>query len=458
MNSSKDREIIEFYRQFVSAEAPACLATLVRARGSSYSRPGARMLILADGRSAGSISSGCLEQDLVLRAQEMLADYSHHRGSDSTALTVPEPRLLIYQTSYLQDELPSFETGCPGTVELLLEIVDASKKNNPVLLLAELIEEVSRTGIEQVRATVLKGSAMLAGLKGGRIVSVSGRSDRTSAELEFVSRLADYSDLLQNVLAACLDAGYVGAFHAEIIDAFGRRKENAGSEYLLLEAGEEKMELFLERLLPQKELVIFGALYDSCALAELALKTGFDLSICDYRRGLLNDCRLSRQAKMHLIKPEDPASFPLLTKHSYALLMTHNYLADKQIFAGIIGSPCSYIGMLGPKRRSEAIITELQNAGLSIGKDALKKVHAPAGLDTGGEGPEAIAVSIMAELQAVINKREGGFLHLRQDSIYEPQAERKRVMLVGREIERKEELAGQTNGVGAKKASPGANK
>ncbi len=90
--------------------------------------------------------------------------------------------------------------------------------------------------------------------------------------------------------------------------------------------------------------------------------------------------------------------------------MTHNFLRDKEYVRSLLDSPAAYIGMLGPAARTERLLMELRDEGVDITDEDRARIHGPAGLDLGAEGPEEIAQSIVAEIVAVKRARAGGFL------------------------------------------------
>ena len=90
--------------------------------------------------------------------------------------------------------------------------------------------------------------------------------------------------------------------------------------------------------------------------------------------------------------------------------MTHNFLRDKEYLRSLLDSPAAYIGMLGPAARTERLLMELRDEGVAITDEDRARIHGPAGLDLGAEGPEEIAQSIVAEIVAVRRARGGGFL------------------------------------------------
>jgi xanthine dehydrogenase accessory factor len=97
--------------------------------------------------------------------------------------------------------------------------------------------------------------------------------------------------------------------------------------------------------------------------------------------------------------------------------MTHNYLEDLEVLRTVLPSAIPYVGILGPKRRTERLLQELQTTE-TYSDTQLAKLHAPIGLDIGADTPDAIAISIVSEIQAVLAQRTGGFLKHRSLPIH----------------------------------------
>ena len=97
--------------------------------------------------------------------------------------------------------------------------------------------------------------------------------------------------------------------------------------------------------------------------------------------------------------------------------MTHHYLRDRTLLAALLASPCSYVAALGPRRRTEQLLREIElESGLP--EDTARRVFAPAGLDLGAEAPEEIALAIVAEIRAAASGRRGGPLGDRKEPIH----------------------------------------
>jgi xanthine/CO dehydrogenase XdhC/CoxF family maturation factor len=99
--------------------------------------------------------------------------------------------------------------------------------------------------------------------------------------------------------------------------------------------------------------------------------------------------------------------------------MTHNYELDVRLLPGLLRSNIEYIAVLGPRRRTEQMLAEMSADGESFTREQLARMYAPAGLDIGADTPEAIALSIAAEIQSVLKTRDGGHLRNRRGSIYD---------------------------------------
>ena len=117
--------------------------------------------------------------------------------------------------------------------------------------------------------------------------------------------------------------------------------------------------------------------------------------------------------------PEQAAKAAPIDGRTFAVVMTHNFLRDKAYVRSLLGSPIPYIGMLGPGARTERLLMELRDEGVAISDDDRRRIHGPAGLDLGSEGPEEIAQAIVAEIVAVRRGRSGGFLKERPGPIHD---------------------------------------
>jgi xanthine/CO dehydrogenase XdhC/CoxF family maturation factor len=99
--------------------------------------------------------------------------------------------------------------------------------------------------------------------------------------------------------------------------------------------------------------------------------------------------------------------------------MTHNYLRDMEWVRTLLPSPARYIGLLGPRKRTDSLLADLKEKGFEPTPEQLARLYAPVGLDIGSEGPAEVAMSILAEIQAVLTNHNGGHLRARKQPIHQ---------------------------------------
>ena len=180
------------------------------------------------------------------------------------------------------------------------------------------------------------------------------------------------------------------------------------------------MRAFVEVLEPPLRLVICGAGHDAVPLVRAAAGAGWSPIVADDRTGFLNLERFPEAAGfVPLERPDQIGEQAAIDERTYVIVMTHNFLKDKDYVRALLDSPARYLGMLGPAARSQRILMELRDQGLDADEETRGRIHGPVGLDLGAEGPEEIAQAIIAEIVAVRRGRGGGFLKLRPGPIHD---------------------------------------
>jgi xanthine dehydrogenase accessory factor len=182
----------------------------------------------------------------------------------------------------------------------------------------------------------------------------------------------------------------------------------------------EGVRAFVEVLDPPIRLVVCGAGHDAIPLVRAASLLGWSVVVVDDRPAFLTPERFPEaSAFVALDDPATAAKAAAVDERTYVVVMTHNFLRDKEYVRSLIGSPAAYLGMLGPAARTERLLMELRGEGVPVGGAERALIHGPAGLDLGGEGPEEIAQAILAEIVAVKRGRSGGFLKERPGPIHD---------------------------------------
>ena len=126
-------------------------------------------------------------------------------------------------------------------------------------------------------------------------------------------------------------------------------------------------------------------------------------------------------ARVRCLPAEEAVAGVGVDRDTYAVVMNHHYLHDRAILGDLLGSAAPYVGLLGPKRRADDLLADLATGGVRFGDEELARLHAPAGLDLGGEGPEAIALALVGEILAIARGRRGGWLRDRKGPINDPE-------------------------------------
>ncbi len=344
MSLRERRELVALHRE--NGGGGGVLFSLVGASGSSYRRPGARLLSLLDGRAAGTLSGGCLEADLLRRAV-----WSVRKGA------VVER----YNTAFDDTAEIPYGLGCGGEVDLLLEPLEAPEA-------VALLEALAATlhGEYRMIATRLPAPARSGPL--ARIV-LDQRGDVIFA----TEALATESivDLRRLALEA----------------AHGTRVAAPGGS------------LFVERLYPPQRLVIFGGGEDARPLARLASEMGWTVMVADGHAQRARAERFPTAQRVAVIGAA--ADLPVFASDA-VVLMTHSYDQDRRLLAELLPLQPRYLGLLGARHRSALLLQEASAlAGIPLAA-ATERTQAPIGLELGGDGPEAVALAIVAQLQHVL--------------------------------------------------------
>lgn len=369
------KDIILSQQKAAAMGKKTALATVVHVEGSSYRRPGARMLVTEDGILTGAISGGCLEGDALRKAL--------------LAINEDRNKLVTYDTTDEDDARFGVQLGCNGIVHILFEPVNPSNAQNPVALLKLLQEQRKHV----VLCTLF------------------------SMDQQAVQPGTQFIYQGPNGLAAGimhLDADYAAEILEDVRNAFNTKN----SLFKKIEVGGAELTAFIEIIPAAIALHIFGAGNDALPLAAVGDILGWEIHIVDGRRTHVTAERFPRAASLTLQKAEHALTDIIFDDRSAAVLMTHNYNYDLEVLSQITKTPCPYIGVLGPKKKMDRMLDELAIARKGIEKANLSNVYSPVGLDLGAETAEEIALSISAEIQAVLTGKNAGLLRNKAQAIH----------------------------------------
>ncbi|MDN4543821.1 XdhC family protein [Pseudomonas sp. C32] len=342
------------------------LATVVKVEGSAYRRPGARMLIPLHGRTVGTVSGGCLEQDLAKKAWWL---------TDSG-----EPVVRRYSTGATEDDEQSaltFGLGCNGTVFVLLERLRAKNPSPAIDLLRRVREHQQPAAMATVIATSRNASARV--------------GDRLRSDTDETLRNAQLSSAIRNDL------------HKTLL-------QKKSSLRLYTDARGE-VEVFFEYVAPPARLVIFGAGHDAQPLVRMAKLLNWHVSVIDSRSHFARPERFPQADAVIFANLDNPFELNPVIDGAAVAVMTHSYRQDRHWLGQLLQAAPAYLGQLGPKERTERLLSDIGRSSSAL--------HYPMGLDLGGDAPESVALSILAEMTAVLNQRQGGMLRHRVKPIHQ---------------------------------------
>lgn len=360
------REIINAYNKAKKNEKRLALATLVHLNGSSYRRPGARMIVDEEGQLTGAISGGCLEGDALRKAV--------------FCIHTQTPKLVVYDTSDEEDATIGIQLGCSGIIQVLFEPIDENDPLNPIELLKKAIHKRQNTVLvtlytSQIKKSDTVGTSML--------LEDSGEFHNNST-FQFVPE-----PLMQ-----------------EIKETLTVKK----SSFKSYQQNDNTFNAFLSFISPPISLVIVGAGNDAIPLQSIAETLGWEVTIVDGRHTYAKIERFSSACQIIVSKPEQVLQQIPIDDKTVFVLMTHNYNYDYAILKALLGKNIPYIGALGPKKKLDNMINDLKAENIILNEKQKNILYGPVGLELGAETPAEIALSITAEIMSVMNNKKGGSL------------------------------------------------
>jgi len=375
----------------------AVLATVVRTEGSAYRKPGAMMLICEDGRSVGMISGGCLEPHIIKRAFWL----TRHGASVQVYQTGDEQKEdledeleekldndAIDVAVDLEDEL-NFGLGCNGKVHVLFERLSSAM---PYL---DLIQKVRQNGESTTVATLIRSNSSE--------VTVGTRVHLNASFLDDNKNSQEIPEQTTNLPKPIIDE----------LSAYKVSKKHA--DYLVLKSsvangnsskGAIQTEWLVQRLQPQIRLLVCGAGNDIMPLVTMAKLQDWHVTVIDSRPQYTTRQRFPQADSVFSVSLEDSETLLKLSQNAAVALMSHSLSQDRARLAVLLknANHCNYIGQLGPRYRTERLIKEISAtcADPTALADGINQLHYPIGYKLGGDGPEALALSIIAQISAVV--------------------------------------------------------
>ncbi len=348
-------QICRAARESERQQEPIWLATVMRVIGSAYRHPGARMLFSSGRVLAGSGSGGCLEVGIARKGPWLARE---------------RPACIRFDGSREEDDDESPRgTGCDGIVDILIERASFDMPCAPLAV----IEDCLGAERHAVLATVFASNDRLAPV-GARLT------------LDEAGKFSTYA------LSGPKWATLARAAEQSL-------SEQRTGPWTVTSDG---FEALLEVIEPPPHLFIFGTGPDAVPLVAFATVLGYRVTVCDASARVVVRERFAASAELHVGSVASVATRIANCRTPVAIVMSHHYPTDVQALGMLLDSRALYIGMLGPRRRTERMLKELFPDPADLLKRDPARVRAPLGLDLGAETPAQIALSAIAEVQAVL--------------------------------------------------------
>ena len=325
------------------------VATVIRTKGSTPQKPGAKLLVRQDGTGAGTLGGGCVEGDIWFAAKQLM-----QQGGEAE-----------YREYELNEELAA-EDGlvCGGTMYFLIDPVYTPEDYLPY---AREIDFAYKGEGAVALATVIKSGNDGKSRIGDKLfIRENGKTEGTLGNLE-------------------TDKGAIEK--AKILMIHGR------NEYVMTASGAE---YFIEAYTTPPQLVICGGGHVSRALASLAKPLEFRLFITDDREEFANEDRFPEADIIVSQKPEDALPNLPINPNTFIVVATRGHRYDNSALLAAAKTPARYVGLMGSKRKTILIYEDLMRSDLSL--DRIREIRSPIGLDIKARTPEEIAISIMSEM------------------------------------------------------------
>jgi xanthine dehydrogenase accessory factor len=376
------REIIDEMRRMVDEPEGGALVTITRTKGSTYRREGAKMLCLKSGAMIGSISGGCLESDAYEVSLEVV-----ERN---------EPQIVFYDTSAEDENVWGLGLGCNGSVEVLIEPIAWWRSGEGRIVFDEMMQRVDKGDRCAVVTLLAKDGERLTSLR-RMIVDLDGKTIGTLG-------------------VRGLDSAAARRAQTIVTDETVR-----SSRKVTIDFDSSAYEIFVDALLPPTRLLVVGGGHDAIPMVKFGREMGLVVTLVDSRPKFATHERFPDADQVVCAQPEEFAQRVSLEGHPAVILMNHHFLKDRTVLGQLLTSPLelTYLGALGPRVRTEKMISDLREQGLALIDEKVDAIRTPIGLDVGADSPEEIAISVLSELLAVKNKHSGLPLRERNKAIHQ---------------------------------------
>ena len=364
------KTIVENLKISNSKGLKAALATVVKVYGSSYRRPGARMLIREDGFWFGSVSGGCLEGDVISKAKEVMK--------------TGKSQLFKYDTRQNAKNAFGMGYGCNGLLEILIEPIDYNENNQSLSILNHLLTVQGLQGLSTIYYS-----------EDDEITTLGERYHSNGTG--FI-RNAALAQLVENDLKTAIEAN-----------------ETLSKTYKI---DSKKVKVLHEVFQPKLNILIYGAVFHVIPFMRIANELGYNVHVTDSFDPIQPVWNFPNSDEITIMDEAEVNVLIENTPNLAVVFLTHNFFYIKEELPKVLKSDAPYIGILGSRKKTQKILREAEVNDDNYSTSELAKIHYPIGLDIGANTPEEIALSIIAEIRAFFSNKTGeslkksdGFIH-----------------------------------------------
>ena len=341
------------------------LATVVNTKGSTPQKPGATLLVRADGSTVGTLGGGCVEGDIWFAAKEALRER-----------TGP-----IFKDYYLNEDIAARDgLVCGGSMYFYIEPFEQSTE------VSDLSSQIENA------------------FDGGESIAVATVVNPKTLELGARLTVAEDGTVTGTLGNATTDALAVKI--ANKVMPLGK------ADHVVTNEGDE---IYVAAFTSPATLVLVGGGHVNLQVAKIAQMLGFRVFVTDDRPEFANRERFTMAEQTNVAPYDKGLDAFHITKNTAIVIGSRGHHFDDLATEAAVRTSATYVGLLGSKRKTVMIYEALLKRGIT--PERLKQVHSPVGLDLGGRNPEEIAVSIMAEIIAFRHDRPGGAMKIEEAQI-----------------------------------------
>lgn len=365
---------------------PAATAVITDVAGSAYRRPGAR-LVVTEESAIGAITAGCLEGPVAEVAR--------------TAIAEGVPVTQTYDLTDDDEDVWGMGLGCNGVIDVLMDPVDASLQ--PALAaMARKERAVVATVLSADEGTARSGQLGIS--PGDRSTVFHDGSTAGESHLAGTGRNSLPSDLIEAVSKALPEDSLAAL---------------SSSTTVSVSFEETEIAVFCDVYEPIPTVLVFGSRGDVRPVARLARETGFRIAVVTGRGTKAEQDRFPAADSVRSVRAPDLGDAVEAPEHTYAVLMSHNFLDDRLALDSLLETAVPYIGLMGPQKRFAEMRETFAEEDRPLSTAERERIATPVGLDLGGDEPTQIALSVVGEVLAEVKDRSGGRLSEREGHVHE---------------------------------------